>query len=151
MGAYYKTSFIPKVLNELLYLCHQTQNVLKSRRPKEDSYIFTTPNYYYDCFGNFSFDYSSKVTYGFHYLLLIPRELMLQGHMVPELGLHTSHVLSNIICNIFGLLLEEEITEIFITFYFQANRTVSPLQGFFCSASQYCMVRDVLSYSIMGG
>lgn len=30
---------------------------------------------------------------------------MLQGHMVPELSLYTSHVLSNVIWNTFGLLL----------------------------------------------
>jgi len=63
-------------------------------------------------------DYILKTTNDLHYLLLISKELMFQGHMVPELGLHTSHVLRNIIWNTFGLLLaRRKIRASFVTHY----------------------------------
>lgn len=52
------------------------------------------------------------------YLLFIPKELMLQCHMVPELGLHTSHILSNTVWNTFGLLLARiKIKASFVSYY----------------------------------
>lgn len=146
-------SLICKVLNYLLYHCHQTLNILKKQTTKEDPLrfpgfhrepviiSFTIPNYYYDCLGNLNFGYTLKTTNDFHYLLLIPREFMLQGHMVPELGLHTSHVLSNIIWNTFGLLLEGRNQRKLCYFLLPSQTHYKPTLIILCSATHTAQLR----------
>lgn len=134
--------------------------IKKTQKTKEDPYRipdchrapeiiwFTIPYYYYNCLGNLNFGYTLKTTNVFHYLLLIPRELMLQGHMVPELGLHTSHVLSSIVWNTFGLLLEERNQRKLSTFKWN---TLQAHLRHFGKCNSYCTVKDILGYSTMIG